>query len=94
MPACGAIGVPCEGRQVGPGWSVRVDRSFEAALDRSFLFDDRAHRLALALPFVPFAAVLGFVPLPATLVAVICGITVLDVAATEWTKRRLSVTGP
>ena len=50
--------------------------------------------VALALPFVPFAGVFGFVPSPAALGADIGGITVLDVTATEWTKRRLSVTGP
>jgi hypothetical protein len=35
--------------------------------------------------------VFGFVPLPGVLVAAISGITVLYVAATEFTKRHLSV---
>ena len=47
--------------------------------------------VTFAIPFLPFAGVFGFVPLPGTLVAAISGITVLYVAATELTKRRLSV---
>jgi Mg2+-importing ATPase len=45
--------------------------------------------VTLAIPFLPFADVFGFVPVPATLVAAIVGITVLYVAATEVTKRRV-----
>ena len=47
--------------------------------------------VAVAIPFLPFADVFGFVPLPPRLVAAIAGITVLYVAATEVTKRRVSV---
>ena len=43
--------------------------------------------LTLAIPYLPFMAVFGFVPLPAPLLATIAGITVLYVAATEWQKR-------
>jgi Mg2+-importing ATPase len=43
--------------------------------------------VALALPYAPFAGVFGFVPLPATLVAVIVGITLAYVAATELLKK-------
>ena len=43
--------------------------------------------LALAIPYLPFAAALGFVPLPGAVVAVIVVITVLYVGATELLKR-------
>ena len=46
--------------------------------------------VTFAIPFLPFAGVFGFVPLPIMLVVAISGITVLYVAATELTKRRLS----
>ena len=44
--------------------------------------------LALAIPYLPFAGVFGFVPLPGGLLATIGLITVLYVAATELQKRR------
>ena len=44
--------------------------------------------IAFAIPYAPFAPVFGFVPLPASLLAVIAGITALYVAATELLKRR------
>jgi Mg2+-importing ATPase len=43
--------------------------------------------IALAIPYAPFAGVFGFVPLPATLVVAIVGITVAYVAATELQKK-------
>ena len=43
--------------------------------------------IAFAIPYTPFASVLGFVPLPATLVGAIVLITSLYVAATELQKR-------
>jgi len=43
--------------------------------------------LTLALPYLPVAHVLGFVPLPAALLASLAGITVLYVAAAELAKR-------
>jgi Mg2+-importing ATPase len=49
--------------------------------------------VTFAIPYLPFAGVFGFVPLPGTLVAAIAGITVLYVAATELNKRRLAVLG-
>jgi Mg2+-importing ATPase len=45
--------------------------------------------LTLALPYWPPARVLGFVPLPGALVAMLAGITALYVAATELLKRTL-----
>jgi Mg2+-importing ATPase len=47
--------------------------------------------LTFAVPFLPFAGVFGFVPVPGPLMAAICGITALYVMATEWMKRRLLV---
>ena len=44
--------------------------------------------LALALPFLPYAGILGFVPLPAGILAVLIGITVAYAIATELMKRR------
>jgi Mg2+-importing ATPase len=43
--------------------------------------------VALLLPYVPFAGALGFVPLPLPLVATICAIAALYVAAAERAKR-------
>lgn len=49
---------------------------------------------ALAIPYVPFLGVFGFVPLPGALLATIVSITVLYVAATElqkqWFYRRVA----
>jgi Mg2+-importing ATPase len=42
--------------------------------------------VALALPYAPWAGVLGFVPLPATLLATLAAITVLYIIATELMK--------
>jgi Mg2+-importing ATPase len=47
--------------------------------------------VTFAIPYLPFAGVFGFVPLPGMLVAAISGITVLYVLATEVTKRRWSM---
>jgi Mg2+-importing ATPase len=43
--------------------------------------------IAFALPYLPFAGVFGFVPLPGVLVATIGVIAVLYVAATELQKK-------
>jgi P-type Mg2+ transporter len=44
--------------------------------------------LAIALPFIaPAARVFGFVPMPATMVATLIGLTLAYVAATEVAKR-------
>jgi hypothetical protein len=40
----------------------------------------------LSLPFLPVAHLVGLVPVPATLLAAMCLITVLYVGATELTK--------
>jgi Mg2+-importing ATPase len=40
-----------------------------------------------AIPYVPFASVFGFVPLPGALLAAVAAITTLYVAATELAKR-------
>jgi len=45
--------------------------------------------VTFAIPFLPYAGVFGFVPLPGMLVAAICGVTVLYVLTIELTKRRL-----
>jgi Mg2+-importing ATPase len=42
--------------------------------------------ITFAIPFLPYASVLGFVPLPAAIVAVLVAITLLYVVATELTK--------
>jgi Mg2+-importing ATPase len=44
--------------------------------------------VAVAIPYLPFAPLLGFVPLTAPLLATIAAITALYVAATEQLKRR------
>ena len=44
--------------------------------------------VAFVIPYLPFAGVFGFVPLPGLLLATIALITVLYVVATELTKRR------
>jgi Mg2+-importing ATPase len=42
--------------------------------------------VALALPYLPYAHIVGFVPLPPTLLAAVCAVTLLYVVAAEWTK--------
>jgi Mg2+-importing ATPase len=44
--------------------------------------------LTFAIPYLPFAGVLGFVPLPAPLLAMVAAVTVLYVGATETLKSR------
>jgi Mg2+-importing ATPase len=43
--------------------------------------------LALAIPFLPMVAVLGFVPVPGALLATLCAITAMYVVAVEAAKR-------
>ncbi|MBI2187749.1 MAG: hypothetical protein HYU37_11640 [Acidobacteria bacterium] len=43
--------------------------------------------LTLAIPYLPFVRIFGFVPLPGQLLATIVGITVLYVAVTEVATR-------
>jgi Mg2+-importing ATPase len=47
--------------------------------------------LCIVLPYLPFAGLLGFVPLPPAVLAAMAGITVLYVLAVEAAKRRLYV---
>jgi Mg2+-importing ATPase len=44
--------------------------------------------LAFAIPYLPYATVLGFVPPPASLCAVLAGVGALYVVAAELLKRR------
>ena len=54
--------------------------------------------LTLAVPYLPFLAILGFVPLPASLLTMLAAITILYVLATEmlkgWFYRRRSTGSP
>ena len=43
--------------------------------------------IALALPYLPFVSVFGFIPLPAPLMLAMVGLTVLYVVATEVAKK-------
>jgi Mg2+-importing ATPase len=43
--------------------------------------------ITLAIPFLPFAGLIGFVPLPLRMIAAICSVALLYVAATELAKR-------
>ena len=43
--------------------------------------------ITLAIPCLPFAGLLGFVPLPGTLVMAVCAITAGDAIVVELTKR-------
>jgi P-type Mg2+ transporter len=44
--------------------------------------------VAFAFPYLPYVGLIGFVPLPAPLLASVGGITLLYVAVTELAKRR------
>jgi hypothetical protein len=50
--------------------------------------------VSFAIPYLPGAALLGFVPLPAALLPVLAAITVLYVGATELLKRRFYAPRP
>jgi len=43
--------------------------------------------ITLALPYLPFNSLLGFVPLPAPLMLLLIGLTVLYVGVVEWAKK-------
>jgi Mg2+-importing ATPase len=43
--------------------------------------------VTVAIPYLPFAGIFGFVPLPAALLVAIVGITAAYLAATELQKR-------
>ena len=56
--------------------------------DARALRSRRSGVIALALPYVPYSSVLGFVPLPAPLLMAVIGLTLLYVLVTELAKRR------
>jgi Mg2+-importing ATPase len=68
---------------------VRTRRPFFRSRPGSVLLVSTVVLIVLTplIPYLPFAAVLGFVPPPLSLLAVVCGITVLYVAATELAKQ-------
>jgi Mg2+-importing ATPase len=67
---------------------VRTRRPFHRSRPGSMLLWSTAvlAALALALPYVPGAGVLGLVPLPAVVAVALVAITLLYVAAAERTK--------
>ncbi|WP_353228304.1 magnesium-translocating P-type ATPase [Novosphingobium sp.] len=67
-------------RTSGPAWRLRPDRVLLATLLGSL-------GVALALPFLPFARMLGFAPLGPGLSAAIVGLVVTYLALAEWLKR-------
>lgn len=68
---------------------VRTRRPFYRSRPGTLLLASTASLIgiALAIPYLPFAGVFGFVRLPAALIATILGITALYVAATEFQKK-------
>jgi Mg2+-importing ATPase len=68
---------------------IRTRRPFYASRPGSLLLASTVALigLALAAPYLPFAGVFGFVPLPAGLLATLGAITLLYVGATELQKR-------
>jgi len=69
---------------------VRTRRPFFQSQPGTLLLASTLGILALtfAIPFLPFAGLLDFVPLPGSMLATLIGITVLYVAATELAKAR------
>ena len=69
---------------------VRTRRVFYRSRPSSLLIATSAAiaAIALAIPYLPVAPFLGFVPLPATVLLTLIGITLLYVLATEVMKRR------
>jgi Mg2+-importing ATPase len=68
---------------------VRTRRPFLRSRPTSVLLVPTLILMVLTplIPYVPFADALGFVPIPATLLAVLLGITAVYVLAAEMTKR-------
>ena len=68
---------------------VRTRRPFYRSLPGTVLFWSTVAVivLTLAIPFLPFVAILGFVPLPPALLTTLCAITLMYVAATELTQK-------
>jgi Mg2+-importing ATPase len=69
---------------------VRTRRPFFRSQPGSLLLSLTLGTMTIAflIPYPPGAAVLGFTPIPATLIAMIAGITLPYVAATEFAKAR------
>jgi Mg2+-importing ATPase len=68
---------------------VRTRRPFRSRPGRVLLWSTVVLvALTVALPYLPFIGVFGFVPLPAMLLMTVAAITALYVVATELTKRR------
>jgi Mg2+-importing ATPase len=65
---------------------VRTERPFFRSRPGPLLLGSTLAMIALAMPYLPGVATLGFVPLPASLVAAIVAITVAYVLATEALK--------
>ena len=68
---------------------VRTRRPFFRSRPGTLLLVSTAVLIALAfaIPYLPFAGVFGFVPLPGTLLVTIAAITALYVVATELLKK-------
>jgi Mg2+-importing ATPase len=68
---------------------VRTRRPFFRSRPGTILWTTTVALIALtiAIPFLPFAGLLGFVPLPGALMLMLLGVTLLYVAATEVAKR-------
>jgi Mg2+-importing ATPase len=69
---------------------VRTRRPFYKSRPGALLLWSSVALVAVAfyVPFAPYASVLGFVPLPATLLATLAGVTVCYVLAAELLKSR------
>ena len=67
---------------------VRTRRPFYRSRPGALLLGSTAALagLTIALPYIPFAGIFGFVPLPAGLLGALLAITVLYVVASEITK--------
>jgi len=68
---------------------VRTRRPFYRSRPGSLLLISTATLIALtlAIPYLPYANVLSFVPLPGSVLAILCAITILYVLATEVAKQ-------
>jgi Mg2+-importing ATPase len=68
---------------------VRTRRPFYRSRPGSLLLWSTAALIALtlAIPFLPYSGILGFVPVPAMLLVTLLAITILYVAATEVLKK-------
>jgi Mg2+-importing ATPase len=74
---------------------IRTHRPFYKSRPGRFLLSSTLALivLAIALPYLPYASVFGFTPLPAAVMLVLLGITGMYVAAAELLKHRLYHSG-